>query len=235
MRKILIYLIICFFIQLALTTNVISQENESKVNCKVLVDALSDKYEGSCKKGLAHGKGIATGIDTYKGKFKNGFPHGQGVYTWKNGDIYDGNWKEGKRDGKGEMYYKSIKQDSILYAYWVEDKFVKEIEIAPYEITYKTSNLSRVLFKKENSERNDIELVVIREGRVLRSLDYIDFVGNSGVLKQTMSYTGYEYVNFPFEGQIRFKASDKLNTVVYEYILRFAISAKGSWKISIYI
>ena len=94
MKKILINLIICSFLQIAITSNVVSQENESKVNCKVLVDALSDKYEGRCKKGLAHGKGIATGIDTCEGKFKNGFPHGQGVYTWKNSDVYDGNWKE---------------------------------------------------------------------------------------------------------------------------------------------
>ncbi len=235
MKKILINLIICSFLQIAITTNVVSQENESKVNCKVLVDALSDKYEGSCKKGLAHGKGIATGIDTYEGKFKNGFPHGQGVYTWENSDVYDGNWKEGKRDGKGKMYYNSIKQDSLIYAYWVEDKYIKEIEIAPYEITYKTSNLSRISFKKENSERNDIELEIVRDGRVLKSLDYIDFAGNSGVLKQTISYIGYEYVNFPFEGQIRFKALGRLNNVVYEYILKFTVTEKGSWKISINI
>ncbi len=233
MRKILINLIICSFLQIAITTNVVSQKIESKVDCKVLVDAISGEYEGSCKKGLAHGKGIATGIDTYEGKFKNGFPHGQGVYTWKNSDVYDGNWKEGKRDGRGKMYYKSIKQDSVIYAYWVKDKLIKEVEIAPYEIIYRSSNLSRISFNKEIGGRNDIELIIMRNGKILRIFNYIDFTGNSGVTKQTANYIGFENVIFPFEGSLRFKVANQMNTVVYEYILRFTISETASWRITI--
>lgn len=33
--------------------------------------------------------------------------HGFGVRTYGNGDIYEGMWKEGKRDGRGRMAYKS--------------------------------------------------------------------------------------------------------------------------------
>jgi len=69
--------------------------------CKVLVPELSGSYFGKCKKGLAHGKGKALGIDSYDGNFRKGLPHGGGVYKWENGAIYDGDWREGLRDGKG--------------------------------------------------------------------------------------------------------------------------------------
>ena len=39
--------------------------------CKVIPDSLQGSYSGKCKDGLAHGKGIARGVDFYKGEFKN--------------------------------------------------------------------------------------------------------------------------------------------------------------------
>jgi len=208
-----------------------NQETE----CKVLLESISTSYQGKCKKGLAHGIGIAKGMDTYEGKFKNGYPHGQGVYTWRNGDVYEGNWSEGKRDGKGKMMYKSISNDSIIYAYWKDDVLSKEIELPAYHINYKSSNISRVIFEQESSKRNDVEIFIMRSGRVIRSFNYIDFTGTSGSFNQSANYIGFENVMFPFEGSLRFKSSNQLNTAVYDYILRFKITKKGSWNIKINI
>ena len=33
--------------------------------------------------------------------------HGQGVMTYANGDIYDGEWKEGRMDGKGTKKFRN--------------------------------------------------------------------------------------------------------------------------------
>ena len=30
---------------------------------------------------------------------------GQGIYTFKNGDSYDGHWKNDKREGQGTLIY----------------------------------------------------------------------------------------------------------------------------------
>ena len=38
---------------------------------------------------------------TYDGEWKDGKKHGKGVYTWPTGDKYDGEWKDGKKHGKG--------------------------------------------------------------------------------------------------------------------------------------
>jgi len=40
--------------------------------CKVLKKEISSEYHGKCKKGLAHGKGKADGIDSYYGHFTKG-------------------------------------------------------------------------------------------------------------------------------------------------------------------
>ena len=37
---------------------------------------------------------------------KNDLKHGQGKYTYGNGDVYKGQWHEGKRQGKGVYIYK---------------------------------------------------------------------------------------------------------------------------------
>ena len=78
----------------------------SQEACKVLKPEIADKYEGGCKNGLANGKGIAEGADKYVGRFKNGLPNGTGKYTWSTGEVYDGGWNEGKKEGNGKFFYK---------------------------------------------------------------------------------------------------------------------------------
>ena len=41
------------------------------------------------------------GDDKYTGTIKNGAPEGNGIMKFANGDIYDGEWKEGKKNGFG--------------------------------------------------------------------------------------------------------------------------------------
>ena len=45
----------------------------------------------------------------YEGDFKNGKKDGKGTMTYKNEYIYEGNWKDGKRDGKGIYLNKTNK------------------------------------------------------------------------------------------------------------------------------
>lgn len=45
--------------------------------------------------------------------------HGQGKFTFENGDIYDGNWRENKRHGSGKYQWA---KGNIYHGDWVEDK-----------------------------------------------------------------------------------------------------------------
>ena len=42
----------------------------------------------------------------YVGEYKDGKKHGQGTYTWFDGGIYVGNWKDG-REWNGTGYNKN--------------------------------------------------------------------------------------------------------------------------------
>lgn len=114
------------------TINSFSQE------CTVALAAIKGEYSGECKKGKAHGKGKAAGVDNYEGDFKNGLPDGQGTYTWSNGDTYSGKFIKGLREGKGLMRYKrSGAADSIVDGYWKKDAYVGKNE-HPYIVHFKS-------------------------------------------------------------------------------------------------
>ena len=43
--------------------------------------------------------------DVYEGEFKNGLMHGEGVYRWADGAVYEGEFKDGYRFGKGKYIW----------------------------------------------------------------------------------------------------------------------------------
>jgi hypothetical protein len=60
--------------------------------------------------------------DVYFGEFFNGRRHGYGVYQWANGDLWYGNYRDGYRDGFGML----VKPDHrVYYGKWVGDTKVE--------------------------------------------------------------------------------------------------------------
>lgn len=41
-----------------------------------------------------------------KPEFKDDLFHGHGTMSYRNGDVYEGEWSEGLTEGKGEMRYR---------------------------------------------------------------------------------------------------------------------------------
>lgn len=92
--------------------------------CKVLMPEISGTYKGKCSNGLAEGKGKAKGTDTYVGMFKNGWPDGRGKYTYKNGNVFIGNWSKGLKEGEGVFYYSVNGKKEVLRGYWKKGEYV---------------------------------------------------------------------------------------------------------------
>jgi hypothetical protein len=69
--------------------------------CRVLDEEIAQHYEGGCRDGLAHGKGVAVGFARYEGQFRRGRKHGQGVKTWPWGDRYTGDFVDDRKEGVG--------------------------------------------------------------------------------------------------------------------------------------
>jgi hypothetical protein len=68
---------------------------------KVNDSDISGEYAGGCVNGLAQGRGKAKGRDTYEGEFKQGYKDGKGIYAWVSGGEYNGGWLKDKRNGTG--------------------------------------------------------------------------------------------------------------------------------------
>ena len=137
-------------------STVFAQTEESA--CNVLMETISGTYEGECKKGLAHGKGLAKGKDTYEGSFKKGLPHGDGKYTWENGDYFVGSWKNGKKNGKGRLV--TAENKLPILGIWKDDKLTDK-KIKPFTVT-RSSNVNNIRIQKDITSTSGTIKIVIK-------------------------------------------------------------------------
>lgn len=204
----------------------------SQTSCNVLLPAISDSYTGSCKQGLADGKGEAFGVDQYKGDFKKGLPNGNGTYIWQSGHKYEGSWKNGMRDGDGSYTFKYEGRDSVLTGIWKEDKYVGEREVEPYVILYRNS-IMRVSCVKMGILPY-VSYKFSRSGGPGNDITNLIMSGSSGDESVSSNLTGFEYVAFPFESKLRFNAPNLLHSATMYCELRLLINQPGSWTVTIY-
>jgi len=214
----------------ALTAAVYGQKD-----CIVLLPGIGDTYTGSCKQGLADGLGEASGVDHYKGDFKKGLPDGKGTYTWQTGEVYSGEWKKGKRDGTGEFISIQNGLETKLSGTWKDDKYVGKKEVSSYVIGYR-NNVGRVNFVKISETPSSVRYKFSRSGEASSSLAVTNLLlrGSSGRENISTSFTGFESVSFPFEGNVKFRAPNALNTQELDCELRFSISEPGNWLVTVY-
>jgi len=197
-------------------------------DCKVIKTEISGTYSGGCKKGLAHGEGVAQGMDRYEGQFSKGLPSGKGIYRWANGIYYDGKWKKGMREGEGKMVY----SDSVVYGIWKEDKYMGKKTIEPYKIISSMS-VSRSTFTK-SADRNPAVKIRIKQGGLDNiSVEDLTLSYDSGSEYRSGNYYGLENVRFPVNVKVKYRSWNQLMTTQYNVIFEFVINQPGSWDVVI--
>lgn len=213
---------------LSLSTNVAL----AQTNCKVLLRSISDSYTGSCKQGLANGRGEAFGTDHYKGVFRKGLPDGVGTYFWQTGETYVGEWKKGLREGSGKYVFKYSGRDSILTGVWKADKYIGEKVLDQYMIEYRNS-VGRVTCMRVG-DRPYIKYKFSRNGGESNNINNLLLQGSSGSESNTASFTGFEQVTFPFKGKVIFNAPNSFMSATLTCELRFIINKPGSWIVTMF-
>lgn len=201
-------------------------------SCKVLVPEIDSVYTGKCKKGFAHGKGMAIGIDSYYGKFSKGYPCGKGTYTWANGDTYTGSWKEGKRDGEGSLTLKLQDRDSILDGMWKEDRYMGKKPKAP-KVTHKVS-IDRYSFKKTGGTKNRVLIDFLQNGMRNTTITNFTMSASNGIETDLGHSIGYDYIEFPVTIRVNYMTMNKLRSEEYQAIFEFEISEPGDWLLEIH-
>ncbi len=203
------------------------------VMCRVLLPEISGVYEGSCRDGLAHGIGKATGVDIYIGRFRKGLPHGTGRYTWANGNFYEGEWIKGMQEGKG--IYHDVIRDTTIKGFWRKGELVRpESQYPPGEINYMLTmrrNIDRIRFYRFGEGNRVIFNFNDQSGRRPAQKLHID--GSSGSYYSSGGEIGFRNVQFPFKGNIRFQALSKMRTGIVNYQLQFTIVEPGLWELTV--
>lgn len=225
--KTLVLIFTIFFLNLVLSP-LYSQDD-----CKVLVPEISEKYEGQCRKGYAHGKGHAWGIDQYEGQFRRGLPHGLGKYTWANGNVYEGRWMEGQRHGKGTYSFMKDAEKHVLSGHWQNDEFRGRKKVPAYTRGH-ILNVERYNIRR-TGDGNMILVIVHEQGRINPLPRNYIFRINTGSSIRVGLASGYEGVSFPAEVRITYNMPDKLQQgSVLRVRFEVTINEPGTWEIKLY-
>lgn len=225
-------LVFIFSVILTPTVDIPNTELMHPADCKVLLEQIGDSYEGECKKGLAHGQGMATGEDTYTGEFKKGLPHGTGLYRWANGDSFEGEWKKGLKEGSGKL----MRADSsVQEGFWIEDEYIGE-EKEPYKIIAKSGFIHKITFKRIGSEPNKVDVYFVQNHRDLSGVVVSDFGKDFGkLIPGTINMLLSVNVDaFPFAGFLEFSARSWITKqMVLDNSFDIQISQPGHWKVTV--
>jgi len=200
--------------------------------CKVLKPGIDSIYHGKCKKGLAHGKGKADGIDSYIGRFVEGLPDGEGIYTWANGDIYDGDWDNGIRDGEGTFTFKVNEKDTILSGLWKDDNYLGPKPEKPKVIT--NVGTDRYSIKKIGNAKDRVLVKILQNGMKNTGVSNFLISGSTGVETMLGQELGFDYIEFPITIKVSYFTYNKLRTQQYQVIFEFKISEPGDWRVEIH-
>jgi hypothetical protein len=200
--------------------------------CSVLVKELAGSYTGKCRKGLAHGKGKAVGVDSYEGRFSKGLPHGLGTYRWADGSVYDGEWSNGKRDGKGTMTYPVEDGDSVVTGIWEKGVFMGEVTPPPYQVVG-MRNVTRYSITKMNDTGSGVRIALYLAGNFNTEIENFSLASNSGEEYQTGRYVGLENAIPPYTVTVRYRSWNSLHSAQYEVFFEFTINETGLFEVSI--
>ncbi|RPH34189.1 MAG: hypothetical protein EHM93_02200 [Bacteroidales bacterium] len=219
-------LLVAILLILSINCKLISQET-----CKVLKTEIASKYEGKCKKGLANGKGVAEGKDKFEGTFKNGLPHGYGRYVFASGEVYEGKWKDGKKEGEGKLFYKKDGIDSVKIGVWENDLYVRRITPPSYKVIRATA-VGRYSIRRIK-DGNRVLVTLLQSSNTNSTVSNLVFSPSSGTETEVGSYKGFENIVFPFRCKVTYSTQNLIRTANYDVSFEFEINQEGEWEIKI--
>jgi hypothetical protein len=215
---------ICAILFLIIGSYVYAQQTD----CVEKLRQISGQYSGECKKGMAHGKGVAQGVDRYEGDFFKGLPEGKGKYTWANGSFYDGEWKNGKREGMGKM----VSGDTVVNGYWKADLYKGAMKMPSYAITL-SRNVARFSITKSVESGNGVLVKIMLGGNENSEVEDLSLAYTSGTEYRNVGLYGIQNSAVPVDVTIRYRTWNQLHTAQYDVVFEFTIMEPGTWKVTL--
>ncbi len=153
--------------------------------------------------------GSGAGLATTSGGIKVNTASDNGCYSWAQDSVQQVSKKEKKKK-----------------------KTSKKEENKSTRIVMKREVQGATLSRRSD-EGSHVEIVVMNSGMPIRNLDDLQLIGSSGTTVSSNNFVGFDNINLPFEGNIRFKAANKLGTAVYDREVRFVVNDPGRWVLRI--
>ncbi|RAU83580.1 hypothetical protein [Pontibacter arcticus] len=89
------------------------------------------------------------------------------------------------------------------------------------------------MVKRSDISPNKVEVVIKQAGRVINNPNDLQMVGSNGTVVNLSNYIGFENMELPFDGYVRFRAQNLMNNSVYERQVRFVVTDPGQWVLRI--
>jgi hypothetical protein len=198
----------------------------SAQECVVKDSRLNQKYEGDCKKGLAHGKGKAWGeTDRYEGGFRKGQLHGYGIYTWGDGSVYTGEFTKGDMHGEGELVQKSGSgENTVKRGFFKKGEYIGTHKEAYKVITQR--DVRNISFRKNAGDINQVRINVYANGNMVSSGIAVNDRNNS--VTENRNGIVFTSPRFPLEFV---EVEIQLGTFTHQAV--FDIYSEGNWEVNI--
>lgn len=114
---------------------------------------------------------------------------------------------------------------------WEGDNYIGKKPEPSYEITRK-QNVLRYSLVNTSDPRNMVMVKIIRNGTAIYP-DNLLLAGSTGSITQQRSFTGFEQLQYPFNGSIKYSLLNPFNNSYVDYELDFIIREAGSWEITL--
>lgn len=182
-----------FFIASAfmlITSMAIAQQTTDSV---VLLKEISGTYKGKISNGLANGKGTARGEDTYTGMFKDGLPDGKGKYAYNNGNIFEGYWTKGMKNGEGKFTFFINGKANEQHGYWKNNEYAGTTNPDEFYSVTCLAGIEAYSIKRLDSKATQIKVSFY--GAMLKNVPYgLNIISSSGqVVKENKNFAIYNY------------------------------------------
>ncbi len=217
--------IVLFFSTLFSPQVILSQQK-----CKVLLPSISETYVGKCKKGLANGKGIATGIDTYKGRFSKGYPNGIGTYTWASGAEYIGKWEFGKRNGEGIYKFKYNNKDSLQAGIWKDDIYMGPVPPPPTIL--QSRNIQNYSFQKYG-DQDKLSIEIFMNGTINSTIENLVIASTNGSYQNIGRTIVFNSIIYPATFKVTYITWNKVHTKQLDVVFEFTLTEPGNWMLKL--
>ena len=164
----------------------VSHEEEVLKFLKVLSfkEESKSKNNANKKNSLSVNKKIITyeNGDKYEGDFLDGKRNGKGIYTWPNGDKYEGDWVDGKRTVKGTFTSSDDVKKASLSQYKQKVMFAERNTQKKYtedftEIIPKEESFKEINFEEEFFPKDIANNIPVADrGELSTLLDFREYL-----------------------------------------------------------